>query len=171
MSLTTAVNRKDLAQQVPALMGAYPLLDWHVHDFSATPKLIVDLWVRHEPERRAQVVFDPKREMFTSNVRSHESIHTDEASSDGAGSLRVAIDHTGPALMGPTEFSVTYAAGVVVRSSMSVDFDDVCFWSYTRYHGRRLRALLRGDLRTKTLNDSWSRVEPPTRPALGRDPG
>lgn len=169
MSLTTAVNRKDLAQQVPALMSVHPLLDWHAHDFSATTKLIVDLWLRHEPERRGQVVFDPKWEMFTSNVLSHESIHADETSSDGVGSLRLAIDCTGQALIGPTEFSVTYAAGVVVRSSMSVDSDDDCFSSSTRHYGRRLQALLRGNLRTKTLNDYWAKVEPPTGPALGKD--
>lgn len=162
MPLTNAVNRKDLAQQAPALMNAHPLLEWHVHDPSTTTNLIVDLWLHQDPKRRGQVIFNPKWELFTSNVLGHEDIYPVETSSDGVTALRSAINRTGRALIGPTQFTLTYAAGAVVSSSMSVDFGDVFTSSSSHHLGRRMRGLLRGDLLTKTVDEYWPKVEPPT---------
>ncbi|MEO8749751.1 MAG: hypothetical protein ABI384_05075 [Allobranchiibius sp.] len=162
MPLTKAVNRKDLAQQVPALMNAHPLLKWHVHDLLTTTNLIVDLWLHQDPKRRGQVIFNPNWELITSNVLGHEDIHPEETSSDGVTALRSAIDRTGLALIGPTQFTLTYAAGAVVSSSMSVNFSDDFTSSSSHHLGRRMRGLLRGDVLTKTVNEYWPRVEPPT---------
>lgn len=73
MSLTDAVDREDLAQQVPTLMSAHPQVGWHIHDFSGTEQLIVDLWLQQEPNGRGQKDLDAYGPRLNRGLEPHHA--------------------------------------------------------------------------------------------------
>lgn len=146
LCLTSAVQTPELADLVPDLMAAHPLVGWEASAPEQDEDLVVDLRLIADPTRAAQVLVNAGGEVFTFRFAGHDSADFAYGGDlDQVETLTERLELASLALIGPTRIVLTTDGDQVLRSEMVIDpegphprSDVVTSWPLRRLRSRLL---------------------------------